>query len=665
MSRPCWHILLIDDSADDRADLRQMLLCGASRRYRFSEAPLGAAGVRQVLEALDGTVDCVLLDYVLPDMDAPEVLAALCQGADTPPCPVVVITGRDREDGLKLLGCGAQEYIGKRWTSPESLTRAVENAVERFAMMAARQHAEAALRSSEERFRSLFNSIDSGYAIHEMIFDASGVAVDARYLLVNPAFAQQSGIVDAEGRMVRELLPDLETTWLETYGSVALTGEPVRMVRHSESMQRWFDIYAFRLGAPHLRQVAVLFKDITERKQGELSLLAAKDEAEKASRAKSEFLMSMSHELRSPLSAMLGYTQLIDAGTPAPTPAQAESVHHILRAGWYLLGLINEILDLTAIESNRLVLASEAVSLQEVFEDCRAMSEPQAQQAGIELHFEGHRHHEEACLVQGDSVRAKQVLLNLLSNAIKYNRSAGRVDVRCRAVPGQRVRVSVADTGAGMSEAQMAQLFQPFNRLGQESGTQTGTGIGLVICRRLVELMGGRIGVDSTPGKGSCFWFELAAAPAPASAPAMSAPLPHLPVRTVLCIESDASRVACIEELVARRPDVCLLRAREVAGGVEIARAARPDAILMGILPLDAMGVQALQQLSLDPATAHIPVILMGAEALPEAPWSDLPAGYFRSLVHPVQSEALERALEMAFQRTHAGSQRAPAKENP
>ena len=659
MTRPCWHILLIEDSADDRADLRQMLLRGGSRRYRFSEAGLGAAGVQQVREALDGPVDCVLLDYVLPDMDAPEVLAALSHGADTPPCPVVVITGRDGEDGMELLAAGAQDYIGKRWTSPESLTRAVENAVERFALLAARRQAEAALRSSEERHRALFDSVDEGYAVIKMIFDEHHVPVDARYVQVNPAFGRHTGLSDVEGRTVRSLIPGIEPEWIETYGAIALRGVPVRLERRIEVLQRWFELHAFRLGAPQACEVAVLFKDITERKLGEIALLAAKAEAESASRAKSDFLLGMSHELRSPLSAMLGYTQLIEGGWPAPTPAQAESVQQILSAGWYLLGLINEILDLTAIESGRLALNSQVMSLDEVFEDCESMTGPQAHGAGVAVHFS---RLEPSCLVLADATRTKQVLLNLLTNAIKYNRSGGRVEVSCTEAAGRRVRISVEDTGPGLTAAQTAQLFEPFNRLGQENGSKAGTGVGLVISKRLVEMMGGRIGVDSTPGQGSCFWFELDRAPVPVPAP--PAPPPDLPVRTVLCIESDASRLQRIEELVARRPDVCLLRADEVAGGVEIARAARPDAILMGIPAADQVGVRALLQLSQDPATAHIPVIVLGADDQPGGPWAELPAGFFHCLVHPVQSEALERALGLAFQQTHAGSQRAPAEEN-
>ena len=350
---------------------------------------------------------------------------------------------------------------------------------------------------------------------------------------------------------------------------------------------------------------------------------------------------------------MLGFTQLIEAGTPAPTPAQQDSVQQILSAGWYLLGLINEILDLTAIESGKLVLSSQVVSLNDVLDDCRAMTLPQAQAAGIALHLPCSG---QACRVQADATRTKQVLLNLLSNAIKYNRSPGRVEVRCAQAPGQRVRVSVQDTGPGMSAAQVAQLFEPFNRLGQESGGEPGTGIGLVISKRLVELMGGSIGVDSTPGVGSCFWFELNAAP-----PLL---VRGLPVHTVLCIESDAARLQRVEELLARWPDVCLLRARDIRGGMETARSARPDAILMGVPLLDPGAVQAILLLAKDPATTHVPVIALGADAVPLDIEAGLAAGCFDYLAQPVPSEVLGRALELAFQRTHVGGLRATAQEN-
>jgi len=246
--------------------------------------------------------------------------------------------------------------------------------------------------------------------------------------------------------------------------------------------------------------------DITERKQIELDLLEATAAAEKANRAKSDFLASMSHELRTPLNSILGFAQLLEYGVPAPTPSQQQSIDEILRGGWYLAGLIDELLDLALIESGKLALTQEPVSLVEIMLECRAMIEPLAAKRGIVMTFpsvepSGH--------VRADRGRVKQVLINLLTNAIKYNRAQGALTVEYEVKPTGVIRVSVRDTGMGLAPEKLALLFQPFNRLGKEGGPEAGTGIGLVMCKRLVELMGGTIGAESVVGVGSVFWFEL------------------------------------------------------------------------------------------------------------------------------------------------------------
>ena len=234
--------------------------------------------------------------------------------------------------------------------------------------------------------------------------------------------------------------------------------------------------------------------------------------AAKANHAKSEFLSTMSHELRSPLNAILGFAQLLELGAPAPTSTQAASVSQIVKAGWHLLELIDEILDLTLIESGRLSLSLEATSLRDVLQDCQAKIAPEAEQKDIHINF---AEVADTCFVSADHTRLKQVVVNLLSNAIKYNRPNGTVEVTCSEPSSSRLRISVRDSGEGLTSQQMAQLFQPFNRLGQETGSELGTGIGLVVSRRLVELMDGEIGVTSIVGVGSVFWLELNAASSP------------------------------------------------------------------------------------------------------------------------------------------------------
>jgi signal transduction histidine kinase len=237
-----------------------------------------------------------------------------------------------------------------------------------------------------------------------------------------------------------------------------------------------------------------------------VELEGARQTADKANQAKSNFISSMSHELRSPLNAILGFAQLMDSEIPAPSNSQKESLNQIMKAGWHLLTLINEILDLAQIESGKVPVLGESVPLMEVLRECCDMLETQAQQRGITLTLTAN---DKMLSVRADRMRLKQVVINLLSNAVKYNCKQGTVELRCAEGPNGFIRVECMDTGSGMSPEQLAKLFQPFNRLGQEGGSEEGTGIGLVVAKQLVELMGGAIGVSSTVGIGSVFWFEL------------------------------------------------------------------------------------------------------------------------------------------------------------
>ena len=262
----------------------------------------------------------------------------------------------------------------------------------------------------------------------------------------------------------------------------------------------------------HELELRAVIVDISARKLAEQALQSAMLIADKANSAKSEFLSSMSHELRTPLNAILGFAQLIESGNPPPTVTQKRNIDQILKAGWYLLELINEILDLAAIDSGKILLHIETLSLAETLNDVKAMLEPQAMQRGINMLFPNP---DITYFAKADRVRVKQVFANLLSNAIKYNKSNGSITVSYCKKSNQCIRICVEDTGEGLTVENMAQLFQPFNRLGKESSQEEGTGIGLVVSKRIVELMGGSIGVESTVGKGSMFWVELNLTEAP------------------------------------------------------------------------------------------------------------------------------------------------------
>ena len=404
-----------------------------------------------------------------------------------------------------------------------------------------------------------------------------------------------------------------------------------------------------------LQGVFAAARDVTERKRLDVELESAKSVAEKANLAKSEFLSSMSHELRSPLNAILGFAQLMESDSTPPSPSQNESIAQILQAGWHLLTLINEILDLAKVESGQVPLSREPVSLAEVLLECQGMIEPQAQQRGISMTFP---RFDKLCFVNADRTRVKQVLINLLSNAIKYNREHGMVEVTyTESTPG-RIRISIKDSGAGLAADQLAQLFQPFNRLGQEGSAEEGTGIGLVVAKRLVEMMGGIIGVESTVGVGSVFWFELISAAEPQLAieegdgAALTQRLVPQGARlqTLLYVEDNPANLKLVEQVIARHPDIRLLTAVDGNSGIEIARASRPDAILMDINLPGINGYEALKILRSDPATAHIPVIAVSANAMPLDVERGLEAGFFRYITKPIKVNEFMAALDVALE---------------
>jgi len=416
---------------------------------------------------------------------------------------------------------------------------------------------------------------------------------------------------------------------------------------------------AIRDPAGRPRGFAKLTRDLTERRQVEQTLTEAKRAAEKANLAKSEFLSSMSHELRSPLNAILGFAQLMESDVTPATPSQKASIDEILRAGWYLLELINEILDLAQIESGRLSLSTEPTSLAEVLLECQAMIEPQAQPRGIRMTFPSF---EVPCYVTVDRTRLKQVLINLLSNAIKYNKSGGTVVVDLAGSTLARIRINVRDTGAGLTPEKRAQLFQPFNRLGQEQGAEQGTGIGLVTSKRLVELMGGVLGVESQVGVGSVFWCEVGAAVAPeldaaAAEPAAVADADAQPgarLRTLLYVEDNPANLKLVEQLIARRSTIRLLTAIDGHQGIQLARAHQPDAILMDINLPGISGIEALQILRDDPVTAHIPIIALSANAMPRDIARGLEVGFFSYLTKPIKVTPFMEALDAALQSAQA-----------
>ena len=404
-----------------------------------------------------------------------------------------------------------------------------------------------------------------------------------------------------------------------------------------------------------LQGVFAAARDITERKRLDqvlhdknTELENAKLLAEKANLAKSIFLSQMSHELRTPLNAILGFAQLLEISSPPPSEIQMQRLHQIVKAGWYLLELINEILDLAVIESGKLSLSQEAVSLSEVMRECQSMIEPEAVKHAIHVNFIPF---DESWFAHADRTRVKQVLINLLSNAIKYNRELGTVVVECSVSSPDRIQISIKDSGEGLPPEKLLQLFQPFNRLGQENGAEEGTGIGLVVTKQLIELMGGTISVKSTVGVGSEFCIELLRD----IAPQLIRPKPDdVSIKTsgkatLLYIEDNPANLMLVEQIIEGHPDVRMLSARDALKGIALARAHLPNVILMDINLPGISGIEALKILIDDPATMHIPVIALSANAMLRDIEKGLGTGFFRYLTKPIKINEFMKALEDAL----------------
>ena len=390
----------------------------------------------------------------------------------------------------------------------------------------------------------------------------------------------------------------------------------------------------------------IAWRDITERRQAD-ALRVAKEVAEAANRGKSAFVSRMSHELRTPLNAILGFSEVLMMGGPqtlaAPQQQQVERIH---AAGGHLLLLIEDLLDVSRLDSDAMAVRSDAVDAAASVHDAVRSLQSMADLRGVSLAVDADLA-PGACQVQADRTRLQQVLLNLLSNAIKYNRTGGSVQVRLQPVAG-RLRIEVVDDGIGLDPLQLQGLFQPFNRLGREHTAVPGTGIGLVISRKLVELMGGTLEVRSVPQQGSVFSFELPSAerPQPAARP-VTAALARGPVLRrevtgrVLYIDDDEVNRLLMQALLAFRPGVVLQLAVDGASGIAAAQQAPPDLLLIDMRLPDIGGLQVLQALRAWPPGQGLPCVAVSANAMPEEIAEALRSGFDGYITKPLVVDRL------------------------
>jgi PAS domain S-box-containing protein len=516
----------------------------------------------------------------------------------------------------------------------------------------ARTEVEEARRESEERYRFVAESASDGILTMDQ---------QRRILFANRAAEKIFGlsITDLVGRPFADLIPDRlrddHDAALKQYLDTVVTSNPEYALQIAGLGHGNREIALEISFGEYVKNDEHIFtgvvRDVTERQQLEHVLKRAKDDAERANRAKSDFLSRMSHELRTPLNAILGFAQLLDMDDLAAD--QKESVDQILRAGRHLLLLVDEVLDIARIEAGRMSLSLEPVDIHDVIAEAWELVRHGAATAGIQFQ---NGSSPSGLLVTADRQRLKQVLLNLLSNAVKYNTEGGSIAVTCtKGLTGpRRLRVEIADTGRGIAPESLDRLFTPFERLGAEHTGIEGTGIGLAVSRGLVEAMAGEIGADTSLGAGSTFWFELPLDPqqrqaevgAPSEALASSPGTEPARASTVLYIEDNPSNFKLVERVLAHRPSVHLLTAMLGGLGIELAREHRPDIILLDLHLPDIHGSEVLRRIREDPVISRTPVVIISADVTSAQVERLLAAGAQAYLPKPLDVQEFLRVVD-------------------
>jgi PAS domain S-box-containing protein len=640
------HVLLVDDQPANLLALEAALDPLRVNLVRAVSGPQALAA----LEKQDFAA--VLLDVRMPGMDGFEVAREIRSRPRSRFTPILFVTAGDDPDEamLSAYALGAVDFLAKPLRT-EVLKAKVGVFVELYRSkeelrLRERRDFEQRLEAKEERYRALFESIDEGFCVVKLLRDGNGHVRDYRFEEANEAFVMHTGLKDAIGRTIRELVPEHDAHWFDLYDRVATTGEATRFVREAKAMKRWFDVYATRLGGPGSDLVAVLFSDITQRLVTEQDLRRLNEELAQANRRKTEFLATLAHELRNPLAPLSNGLHLMRMASTKPEVLE-KTRQMMERQIQHMVHLVDDLLDVARISTGKVELRRQRMDLKEVVATAVETSASLIDAGGHKLNVEVPS---EPLPMDADPTRIAQVVSNLLNNAAKYTPPGGRISLKVR-VEGREAVLSVTDSGIGIAADVIDKVFEMFAQVPTAGKPQGGLGIGLSLVQSLVSLHGGSVSATSPgPGKGSTFTVRLpllAAAGDAASGPAASQEPDKPGQLQVLVVDDNTDAAESLGVLLDIEGHAAHI-AHTGAEALQVAQTRPLDVVFLDIGLPDMTGYDVAKRMRMLPTMQKTLLVALTGWGTQDDRQRTRDAGFDRHLTKPAELPAVEELLRAA-----------------